>query len=74
MSKSKGNAIDPFEIIGQEGADAVRWYMLSNTPPWENLKFSTTKPAGYEEKVFQHPSECVLVFCYVREYRRVYWC
>ncbi|ARA94951.1 MAG: isoleucine--tRNA ligase [Bacteroidetes bacterium] len=40
MSKSKGNAVDPFETIGRHGADVVRWYMMSNTPPWENLKFS----------------------------------
>ena len=40
MSKSKGNAVDPFEVIGEYGADVVRWYMMSNTPPWENIKFS----------------------------------
>ena len=40
MSKSKGNAVDPFEVIDEYGADVVRWYMMSNTPPWENIKFS----------------------------------
>lgn len=40
MSKTKGNAVDPFETIEKHGADAVRWYMMSNTVPWENLKFS----------------------------------
>ncbi len=40
MSKSKGNAVDPFETIESFGADAVRWYMMSNTSPWENTKFS----------------------------------
>ncbi len=40
MSKSKGNAVDPFAVIDQYGADVVRWYMMSNTPPWENIKFS----------------------------------
>ncbi len=40
MSKSKGNAVDPFETIEQYGADVVRWYMMSNTPPWENIKFA----------------------------------
>ncbi|NND71530.1 MAG: isoleucine--tRNA ligase [Rhodothermales bacterium] len=40
MSKSKGNTVDPFETIGEHGADVVRWYMMSNAPPWENLKFS----------------------------------
>ncbi len=40
MSKSKGNAVDPFETIERFGADVVRWYMMSNTSPWENIKFS----------------------------------
>ena len=40
MSKSKGNTVDPFETIETHGADVVRWYMMSNTPPWENIKFS----------------------------------
>ncbi|MEX0746580.1 MAG: isoleucine--tRNA ligase [Rhodothermales bacterium] len=40
MSKTKGNAVDPFETIERFGADVVRWYMMSNTPPWENIKFS----------------------------------
>lgn len=40
MSKSKGNTVDPFEVIQQFGADATRWYMMSNSSPWDNLKFS----------------------------------
>jgi len=40
MSKSKGNTVDPFEVINEFGADATRWYMMSNSSPWENLKFS----------------------------------
>jgi len=40
MSKSKGNAVEPFEVIQEYGADTVRWYMMSNSSPWENLKFS----------------------------------
>jgi isoleucyl-tRNA synthetase len=39
MSKSKGNVVDPFETINTHGADATRWYMISNAAPWENLKF-----------------------------------
>lgn len=40
MSKRLGNAIDPFETIEQYGADATRWYMISNASPWDNLKFN----------------------------------
>ena len=40
MSKRLGNAVDPFETIGQYGADATRWYMISNASPWDNLKFN----------------------------------
>ncbi|MEI3788963.1 MULTISPECIES: isoleucine--tRNA ligase [unclassified Chryseobacterium] len=39
MSKSKGNAVDPFETLSVYGPDATRWYMISNANPWENLKF-----------------------------------
>ena len=52
MSKSKGNAINPFEMIAAEGADAVRWYMMSNTPPWENLKFSSRSLQDTKRKFF----------------------
>jgi isoleucyl-tRNA synthetase len=39
MSKSKGNVVNPFETLSKYGADAVRWYMMENAPPWDNLKF-----------------------------------
>ncbi|MEO5582249.1 MAG: isoleucine--tRNA ligase, partial [Saprospiraceae bacterium] len=39
MSKRLGNTVDPFETLDKHGADAARWYMLSNANPWENLKF-----------------------------------
>ena len=39
MSKRLGNAVDPFGVIGKYGADAVRWYMITNSQPWDNLKF-----------------------------------
>jgi len=39
MSKRLGNAVDPFDTIGKYGADATRWYMISNAQPWDNLKF-----------------------------------
>ncbi len=46
MSKRLGNAVDPFGALNQYGADAVRWYMLTNSSPWENLKFD---PDGVDE-------------------------
>ncbi|MBP3548523.1 MAG: isoleucine--tRNA ligase [Alistipes sp.] len=39
MSKRLGNAVDPFEVLKKYGADATRWYMISNSQPWDNLKF-----------------------------------
>jgi len=39
MSKRLGNAVDPFEVLDTYGADPLRWYMLTNSSPWENLKF-----------------------------------
>ena len=46
MSKRLGNVINPFECIGSYGADAVRWYMITNSSPWDNLSFD---PDGVKE-------------------------
>ena len=46
MSKRLGNAVDPFGALDKYGADPVRWYMLTNSSPWENLKFD---PEGVDE-------------------------
>ena len=46
MSKRLGNAVDPFETLAKYGADATRWYMISNANPWDNLKFDVD---GIEE-------------------------
>ena len=46
MSKRLGNVVDPFDTISTHGADATRWYMIANAPPWDNLKFDI---AGVEE-------------------------
>ncbi len=46
MSKRLGNAVDPFGALDTYGADPVRWYMLTNSSPWENLKFD---PEGVDE-------------------------
>jgi isoleucyl-tRNA synthetase len=39
MSKRKGNVVNPFETLAKYGPDVVRWYMIENAPPWDNLKF-----------------------------------
>ncbi|MCM1348165.1 MAG: isoleucine--tRNA ligase, partial [Firmicutes bacterium] len=46
MSKRKGNAVDPFKSIEDFGSDPLRWYMIYNSSPWDNLKFD---PAGVVE-------------------------
>ncbi|MGM9787872.1 MAG: isoleucine--tRNA ligase [Candidatus Cryptobacteroides sp.] len=46
MSKRLGNAVDPFKALNTYGADALRWYMLTNAQPWDNLKFDE---AGVDE-------------------------
>ena len=46
MSKRLGNAVDPFKALDKYGPDALRWYMLTNSQPWDNLKFDE---AGVDE-------------------------
>ena len=52
MSKRLGNAVDPFSAMDKYGADAVRWYMLTNSSPWENLKFDETGVDEIRRKFF----------------------
>ena len=52
MSKRLGNAVDPFRTIKQYGADATRWYMLSNAQPWDNLKFDEEGIVESTRKLF----------------------
>lgn len=52
MSKRLGNTVDPFITIEKYGADATRWYMLSNSNPWENLKFDTEGLIETQRKLF----------------------
>jgi isoleucyl-tRNA synthetase len=42
MSKSKGNVVDPWEIFNKEGADALRWYLFSQSPPWHDKRFDAS--------------------------------
>jgi isoleucyl-tRNA synthetase len=52
MSKRLGNAADPFKTIQEYGADATRWYMISNANPWDNLKFDVEGIAEVRRKFF----------------------
>ena len=52
MSKRLGNAVDPFEVIEKYGSDAVRWYMISNSQPWDNLKFDVEGVDEVRRKFF----------------------
>ncbi len=52
MSKSKGNTVDPFKTIEKYGADVTRWYMISNSQPWDNLKFDEEGLAETGRKLF----------------------
>lgn len=52
MSKRKGNVVDPFSTLTQYGADATRWYLLSNADPWENLKFDLEGITEVRNKFF----------------------
>jgi isoleucyl-tRNA synthetase len=52
MSKRLGNAVDPFKTIDAHGADATRWYMVSNSQPWDNLKFDIEGVKEVQRKFF----------------------
>jgi len=52
MSKSKGNVVNPFETLGKFGPDVVRWYMIENAPPWDNLKFDLEGIAETQRRFF----------------------
>ena len=52
MSKHLGNAIDPFKIIEKYGVDPVRWYMMTNSSPWDNLKFDEAGVAEISRTFF----------------------
>lgn len=52
MSKSKGNAVEPFALLKKQGADATRWYMITNAQPWDNLKFNETSLEEVKRKFF----------------------
>jgi len=52
MSKRLGNGVDPFETLNKYGADATRWYMITNAQPWDNLKFDVDGIVEVQRKLF----------------------
>lgn len=52
MSKRWGNVVNPFEALSKHGADLVRWYMIENAPPWENLKFDVDGIVEVQRRFF----------------------
>ncbi|MEN8719111.1 MAG: isoleucine--tRNA ligase [Oceanococcaceae bacterium] len=52
MSKSKGNTVDPFEAVAEHGADALRWYLMAASPPWENVKYADAGVLETRRKLF----------------------
>lgn len=52
MSKSKGNVVNPFDTLAKFGPDVVRWYMMENAPPWDNLKFDVDGIAETQRRFF----------------------
>jgi isoleucyl-tRNA synthetase len=52
MSKSKGNAVDPWEVINNWGADPLRWYLITNSPPWLPTRFDEDGVAEASRKFF----------------------
>ncbi|MDR1342604.1 MAG: isoleucine--tRNA ligase [Prevotellaceae bacterium] len=52
MSKRLGNTVDPFRVMGEYGADALRWYMVTNAQPWDNLKFDVEGVEEVRRKFF----------------------
>ena len=52
MSKRLGNAVDPFKIIEEYGSDPLRWYLITNSQPWDNLKFDVSGVDEVKRKFF----------------------
>jgi isoleucyl-tRNA synthetase len=52
MSKTRGNTVDPFEVIGQYGADAVRWFLIASSPPWKPKLFDIEAIGEVQRKFF----------------------
>ena len=71
MSKTRGNTVDPFEVIGKYGADSVRWFLIASSPTWKPKNFRCRCGRRSSTKILQHAAEHVRVLRLVRQYRRL---
>ena len=62
MSKRLGNAVDPFSTIDKYGSDPLRWYMISNSAPWDNLKYDSDGVTETSRKLFATLFNCYNFF------------
>ena len=65
MSKRLGNAVEPFGAIQKYGSDPLRWYMITNSSPWDNLKFDEDGVQGSCSHLFRQTLSDLFLLCYV---------
>ena len=68
MAKSRGNTVDPFEHLNREGADALRWYFMTVSPPWVPTRFD---PEGVKEAMRKYLSTLVNVYSFFALYANI---
>jgi isoleucyl-tRNA synthetase len=68
MSKSRGNTVDPFAIVDQYGADALRWYLLTNSQPWVPTRFDSK---GIEEVVSKYFGTLINTYAFFAMYANI---
>ena len=71
MSKRLGNAVDPFGAIQEYGSDPVRWYMITNSSPWDNLKFDAEGVLETSRNILRQTHSDLFVLLDVCQRRRL---